>query len=102
MKHDVRLAGRKCTTVVILLALLALAWVPARAAARDDLTFTLTAPQPYDAPAVPLTNRAARLPGLEGEGFEKATATSVSTFTRSIVARGKTYKFTMVGSDPFV
>jgi len=98
MKHDVRFAGRMCTVVVVLSALF---WSPVRAVAHDGLTFTVTAEHPYAAPTAPFESRAARLPGLEGEDLDKA-ASSVPTFTRSIVARGNTYKFTMVGSDPFV
>jgi hypothetical protein len=107
MKRYVTLAGLICTALA---ALSAPAWGPTPATAatgdreepsRDNLTFTLTAERPYAAPTGALTNRVVRLPAPEEPELEKAAVT-LPTFTRSIVARGKTYKYTMVGSDPFV
>ena len=104
MNRHVTMAGLICTAMLVLS-------MPAQAAAgspqglsREDLTFTLTAPQPYAAPAAALTSRVVGLPGPEDLDveLEKAAAPTIPTFSRSITARGRAYTVTLVGRDPFV
>jgi len=66
---------------------------------REGLTFTLTAEKPFAVPPSPWTGRTVAFSEL---GLEKATGRTIPTFTRKIVARKKTFQFTMVGADPFV
>jgi hypothetical protein len=68
-------------------------------AVGDALTFSLEAEQPIEVPPHPWVGRVLGIPGLEP--MEKAAVAGIPTFTRTVVARGKTYRFTMVGSDPF-
>jgi hypothetical protein len=99
MKRYTALAGLVITAILVMSA-------PARAAApptegsREDLTFTLTASWPLAAPTGTLKSLVVGRPGLEGSEVDKAS--TIPTFTRSIVARGKAYRYTLVGSDPFV
>jgi hypothetical protein len=69
------------------------------AASRDELTFTLSAKQPFAVPVSPWTERSV---AFAEPGLEKAAGKTIPTFTRKILARGRMYQFTMVGSDPFV
>jgi hypothetical protein len=73
---------------------------PAERLFAEDLTFTLTAKWRYAAPTGALKGRTVVLPGPAGAEIEKAS--TVPTFSRSIAARGKVYRFTLVGTDPFV
>jgi hypothetical protein len=68
-------------------------------ASHEGLTFTLSAEQPFAVPPGPWTGRTVT---FAEPGLEKATGKTIPTFTRKILARGKLYQFTMVGSDPFV
>lgn len=107
MKRDSRLAGQMCTVLVTLSALLgapaqATPAASATSSTSDNLTFTLTAEHPLAAPPLPLEIQEGWFPRGEAVDLDKAAATSIPSFTRSVVARGKTYKVTLVGSDPFV
>jgi hypothetical protein len=98
--------NRFMTLLGLLFALTLWASIPSPAAAATGenpsptLKFTLSAKSTYPAPSGPLKSLEVSRPGPEG--LELKAATSVPTFTRTIVARGRTYRFTLVGSDPFV
>ncbi len=64
------------------------------------LTFTLSAKTTYAQPTGVHPGRVVGIPGPADMKVDRVS--SIPTFTRSIVARGRTYRFTMVGSDPFV
>jgi hypothetical protein len=72
----------------------------ADASSGEDLTFSLGAEQPVEVPPHPWVGRVLVVPGPAF--VEKAGVPGLPTFTRTVVARGKTYRYTMVGSDPFV
>jgi hypothetical protein len=91
---------------LLLATIMALGSMPMAAASEDSdkssrepLTFTLSAERPFAAPPEPWIGRTL---AFAEPGLEKATGRTVPTFTRTITARGRTYKYTMVGSDPFV
>jgi hypothetical protein len=67
----------------------------------ESLTFNLDAARPVAVPPRPWVGRVVGIPGPEG--VEKAAGVGgIPTFSRNVAARGKMYRFTMVGSDPFV
>ena len=88
-------------------AILGSLWIPLASAAHESPTepsrempeLTLSAERPVDAPEGPWEGR---FMAFADPGLEKASGRTIPTFTRSIVARGRTYQYTMVGSDPFV
>jgi len=74
----------------------------AETSSGEALTFRLEAEQPVEVPPHPWVGRVVGIPGPEPELLEKAGVPGIPTFTRTVVARGKTYRYTMVGSDPFL
>ncbi len=67
----------------------------------ESLTFNLDAARPVAVPSRPWVGRVVGIPGPEG--VEKAAAVGgIPTFSRNVVAHGQRYRFTLVGSDPFV
>lgn len=79
-------------------------WMPSRAAAGQEpsseaRTYYLAAPEPVATPPQPWVGRVVGIPGPDI--VEKSGAAGIPTFTRTVVARGRTYRYTMVGSDPF-
>jgi hypothetical protein len=83
----------------------ALSLWPASAAAKSDAarSFVLPAIESFAPPSGAWTGRVVGLPGPlpESGASEKKAAPGLPTFTRSIVARGRSYRYTMVGSDPY-
>jgi hypothetical protein len=93
--------------VVICLTIPFAVWTPVPAAgapgpdggtAREELTFSLTADEPFDVPEASWTPRFDVIPGPE---LEKASLHfSFPTFTNFVQVGAKHYTFTEVGSDP--
>jgi len=98
----------KLVSVICLgLACSAAAWTPVLAAGApelagrspgEELTFSLSADEPFDVPEASWTPRFEVLPGPD---LEKANLHfSFTTFTNSVLVGSKRYTFTEVGSDP--
>ncbi len=87
---------------------------PVRAAAYPDATLSYVLPsdaadaaeEDSDAPSGPGTSRVLGIPDPEPapelESVEKRGFPGLPTFSRNVLARGRSYRFTMVGTDPFV
>jgi hypothetical protein len=100
MKRSIRLVGLVCTAITGLVSIPLAAAVLDEAAepSRGSLTFTLSAERPFAAPS----SQTGRTEAFAEPELEKATGRTIPTFTRKILAEGRLYQFTMVGSDPFV
>ena len=68
---------------------------------EESLTFALPrADEDFDLPSGFWTGRVVGIPGPEA--IEKRGVPGLPTFTRTIIVQRKTYRYTMVGSDPFL
>lgn len=72
----------------------------AEQASQEGLSFALPATEDFAPPAGPWIGRVLGIPGPEP--IEKRYVPGLPTFSRNVVARGKSYRFTMVGADPFL
>lgn len=70
-------------------------------AALESPSFALAADgEDLALPSGPWTARVVGIPGTEPEESERRAAPGLPTFTGRVVARRRTYRFTLVGSDP--
>ncbi len=67
---------------------------------RESLSFALPATGDLAPPTGPWIGRVLGIPGPEPA--DKRYVPGLPTFSRNVVARKRTYRFTMVGSDPFL
>jgi len=67
---------------------------------QESLSFTLPAGEDFELPSGSWTGRVVGIP--EPEPIEKRGVPGLPTFTRSIVVQRRSYRYTMVGSDPFL
>jgi hypothetical protein len=67
--------------------------------AGSGLSYALPQASEIAPPTGPWTSRVLGIPGPEP--VEKRGFAGLPTFSRNVVARGRSYRFTMVGSDPF-
>jgi hypothetical protein len=67
---------------------------------EGSLTFALPAAEDSELPSGSWTGRVVGIPGPAA--VEKRGVPGLATFTRSIVVQRRTYRYTMVGSDPFL
>src|ERR1700694_5307514 len=68
---------------------------------QESLTFALPhAEEDLDLPTPSWTGRVIGIPGPQT--VEKRGVPGLPTFTRTIIVQRKTYRYTMVGSDPFL
>jgi hypothetical protein len=97
MKRSLHILGMVCATAVCL--------SPVGASANSDAatSFALPSDDSLPPPSAVWTNRVVGIanPLLEAGAVEKKAAPGLATFTRSVVARGRNYRYTMVGSDPY-
>jgi hypothetical protein len=100
MKSSATFAGLILAAITVWVSIpLPVAAVGSGEASREGFTFTLSADQPFAVPAGPWTGRTM---AFAEPVLEKVSGRTIPTFTRKIVAHGKTFRYTMVGSDPFV
>jgi len=67
---------------------------------RESFSFALSATEDFELPSGSWTDRVVGIPGPEL--VEKRGVPGIPTFTRTIGVQRKNYRFTMVGSDPFL
>ena len=67
---------------------------------RESFSFALSAAEDFELPSGSWTDRVVGIPGPEL--VEKRGVPGLPTFTRTIGVQRKNYRFTMVGSDPFL
>lgn len=71
-------------------------------AAPESYSYSYALPlaEDFEPPTGPWTGRVLGIPGPEPA--EKRGAAGLPTFSRNVVARGRSYRYTMVGADPFL
>lgn len=100
MKRSIRVLGLACVVAAGLCTTVALADNEAQQAPRESLSFALPSVENFAPPSEPWTGRVLGLLGPESIEQRRGVP-GIPTFSRNVVARGRSYRFTMIGSDPF-
>ena len=102
MRYVMSMAGALCSLFLLTPAAARSQQIEASAAPDGRLILEVTFPAGH-APRVAEGTWTDRVIGIPGESTGKAAPRlALPSFSSSIVARGKHYKFTMVGSNPFL
>lgn len=100
MKIPLRMLGLLCSAAIFLCLVGAASYRDAEEPAGKGLSFALAPAEGMSLSSDSWTDRVVVIPGPDS--VEKRGVPSLVTFTRTILVGRKAYRFTMVGSDPFV